>query len=136
MFQFGVATSGCRTNRAQSCSWSEARGSCSVLGIIAREGALFTDAYGHATGQFGTNHLGDRDAHLPTVHGFDEYLGNLYHMVNVRADPYEKAPTEAGMYIRWYGENIWLFVPVQQKLKAFLLTIPEFPFQVNVPWSP
>ena len=41
-------------------------------------------------------------------------------IVNLRADPYEKAPHESGMYIRWYADNIWLFVPVQQKLKAFL----------------
>jgi len=222
---------------------------------------------GYATGQFGKNHLGDQDKHLPTVHGFDEFLGNLYHLnaeeepetycttweggfrvpmlvrwpgvikpgtvvndifsqedwlptllaaagepdivekvakgyaangktwkvhldgynflpyfkgeskkgpreeifyfgqggdlnairwndwkvsfateigniatavrdvpgwpeiVNLRADPFEKGPRESGMYIRWYGDNIWLFVPVQQKLKAFLVTIPQFPFQ-------
>jgi arylsulfatase len=50
-------------------------------------------------------------------------------IVNLRADPYEKAPRESGMYIRWYADNIWLFVPVQQKLKAFLTTLPEYPFQ-------
>jgi arylsulfatase A-like enzyme len=35
---------------------------------------------GYATGQFGKNHLGDRNEHLPTVHGFDEFYGNLYHL--------------------------------------------------------
>ena len=35
---------------------------------------------GYATGQFGKNHLGDRDEFLPTNHGFDEFFGNLYHM--------------------------------------------------------
>ena len=50
-------------------------------------------------------------------------------IVNLRADPYEKAPHESGMYMRWYADNIWLFVPVQQKLKAFLTTLPEYPFQ-------
>ena len=35
---------------------------------------------GYRTGQFGKNHLGDRNAHLPTVHGFDEFFGNLYHL--------------------------------------------------------
>jgi sulfatase-like protein len=34
---------------------------------------------GYATGQFGKNHLGDRNEFLPTVHGFDEFFGNLYH---------------------------------------------------------
>ena len=41
---------------------------------------------GYATGQFGKNHLGDRDTHLPTVHGFDEFLGNLYHL-NAEEEP-------------------------------------------------
>jgi arylsulfatase len=50
-------------------------------------------------------------------------------IVNLRADPYERAPGESGMYIRWYADNIWLFVPVQEKLKAFLTTLPEYPFQ-------
>jgi arylsulfatase len=50
-------------------------------------------------------------------------------IINLRADPYEKAPHESGMYIRWYADNIWLFVPVQEKLKAFLTTLPEYPFQ-------
>lgn len=35
---------------------------------------------GYATGHFGKNHLGDRNEHLPTVHGFDEFYGNLYHL--------------------------------------------------------
>src|SRR5215468_10147304 len=35
---------------------------------------------GYATGQFGKNHLGDRNEFLPTVHGFDEWFGNLYHL--------------------------------------------------------
>jgi arylsulfatase len=35
---------------------------------------------GYATGQFGKNHLGDRNEFLPTVHGFDEFYGNLYHL--------------------------------------------------------
>jgi arylsulfatase len=41
---------------------------------------------GYATGQFGKNHLGDRNEMLPTVHGFDEWLGNLYHL-NAEEEP-------------------------------------------------
>ena len=41
---------------------------------------------GYATGQFGKNHLGDRDEHLPTNHGFDEFYGNLYHL-NAEDEP-------------------------------------------------
>jgi arylsulfatase len=43
-------------------------------------------AYGYTTGQFGKNHLGDKDEHLPTNHGFDEFLGNLYHL-NAEEEP-------------------------------------------------
>lgn len=50
-------------------------------------------------------------------------------IINLRADPFEKAPHESGLYLRWYADNIWLFVPVQQKLKDFLTTLPEYPFQ-------
>jgi arylsulfatase A-like enzyme len=41
---------------------------------------------GYATGQFGKNHLGDRDEYLPTAHGFDEFFGNLYHL-NAEQEP-------------------------------------------------
>jgi arylsulfatase len=41
---------------------------------------------GYATGQFGKNHLGDQDQHLPTNHGFDEFYGNLYHL-NAEEEP-------------------------------------------------
>ncbi len=41
---------------------------------------------GYATGQFGKNHLGDQDQHLPTNHGFDEFFGNLYHL-NAEEEP-------------------------------------------------
>ncbi|WP_425090234.1 arylsulfatase [Tropicimonas sp. S265A] len=43
-------------------------------------------AEGYATGQFGKNHLGDRDEMLPTNHGFDEFFGNLYHL-NAEEEP-------------------------------------------------
>ena len=43
---------------------------------------------GYRTGQFGKNHLGDRDEHLPTMHGFDEFFGNLYHL-NAEEEPEE-----------------------------------------------
>jgi arylsulfatase len=43
-------------------------------------------AEGYVTGQFGKNHLGDKDEHLPTNHGFDEFFGNLYHL-NAEEEP-------------------------------------------------
>jgi arylsulfatase len=60
----------------------------------AQEGWQMTDvtmatilkSLGYATGQFGKNHQGDRDQHLPTMHGFDEFFGNLYHL-NAEEEP-------------------------------------------------
>ena len=60
----------------------------------AKEGWQKTDvtiatvlkSLGYATGQFGKNHQGDRDEHLPTNHGFDEFFGNLYHL-NAEEEP-------------------------------------------------
>jgi arylsulfatase len=48
--------------------------------------ATVMKSLGYATGQFGKNHQGDRDEHLPTMHGFDEFLGNLYHL-NAEEEP-------------------------------------------------
>ena len=48
--------------------------------------AVLLKAQGYATGQFGKNHLGDKDEHLPTNHGFDEFFGNLYHL-NAEEEP-------------------------------------------------
>jgi arylsulfatase len=58
------------------------------LGIKARDVTIaqLLKAQGYATGQFGKNHLGDRDDMLPTNHGFDEFYGNLYHL-NAEEEP-------------------------------------------------
>jgi arylsulfatase len=51
-------------------------------------------------------------------------------LVNLRADPYEKGPNEADLgYLRWYGDNLWAFVPAQNYIKQFMATIPGYPFQ-------
>lgn len=53
----------------------------SPIGLDARDPTLaeVLKPLGYRCGQFGKNHLGDRNEHLPTVHGFDEFYGNLYH---------------------------------------------------------
>jgi arylsulfatase A-like enzyme len=58
------------------------------LGIKPRDVTIaqLLKAQGYATGQFGKNHLGDRDEMLPTNHGFDEFYGNLYHL-NAEEEP-------------------------------------------------
>jgi arylsulfatase A-like enzyme len=60
----------------------------SKIGLSAEDPtvAQFMKGLGYATGQFGKNHLGDRNEHLPTVHGFDEFFGNLYHL-NAEQEP-------------------------------------------------
>jgi arylsulfatase len=59
-----------------------------TLGLGAEDPSVgdFMKGFGYATGQFGKNHLGDRNEHLPTVHGFDEFFGNLYHL-NAEEEP-------------------------------------------------
>jgi arylsulfatase A-like enzyme len=58
------------------------------VGLQARDVTIaeLLKNHGYATGQFGKNHLGDRNEYLPTVHGFDEFFGNLYHL-NAEEDP-------------------------------------------------
>ncbi|WP_201750066.1 arylsulfatase [Tautonia marina] len=73
------------------------------LGLQAEDPSIATllKAQGYATGQFGKNHLGDRNAYLPTVHGFDEFYGNLYHL-NAEEEPehpdYPKDPAFRAKY--------------------------------------
>jgi arylsulfatase len=57
-------------------------------GMMAADPTIATllRAQGYVTGQFGKNHLGDRDSMLPTAHGFDEFFGNLYHL-NAEEEP-------------------------------------------------
>ena len=66
------------------------------MGLRAEDPTIATalKEHGYATGQFGKNHLGDRDEFLPTAHGFDEFFGNLYHL-NAEEEPeHEDYPSE------------------------------------------
>jgi arylsulfatase len=56
---------------------------------------------GYATGQFGKNHLGDRNEFLPTVHGFDEFYGNLYHLKRESRGPRPAKPGVQKKVARW-----------------------------------
>jgi arylsulfatase len=61
---------------------------------------------GYNTGQFGKNHLGDRNEHLPTVHGFDEFYGNLYHL-NTEEEPFlETWPDDPGFNYRYRPRGV------------------------------
>ncbi|MCB1079078.1 MAG: arylsulfatase, partial [Verrucomicrobiae bacterium] len=86
----------CTAGRAAFISGSvPVRSGMTKVGLPgAKEGWQETDvtvatvlkSQGYATGQFGKNHQGDRDEHLPTNHGFDEFMGNLYHL-NAEEEP-------------------------------------------------
>jgi len=90
------AQQSCTAGRAAFISGSApVRSGMTKVGMPgAKEGWQKTDvtmatvlkAQGYATGQFGKNHQGDRDEHLPTMHGFDEFLGSLYHL-NAEEEP-------------------------------------------------
>jgi len=94
----------CTAGRAAFLSGSvPVRSGMTKVGLpSAKEGWQKTDvtiatvmkSLGYATGQFGKNHQGDRDEHLPTMHGFDEFMGNLYHL-NAEEEPEnEDYPTD------------------------------------------
>lgn len=64
--------------------------------------ATVLKAQGYATGQFGKNHQGDRDEHLPTANGFDEFLGNLYHL-NAEEEPENRDYPKDPQFRRRFG---------------------------------
>src|SRR3979411_1516955 len=68
----------------------------SPIGIPAEAGTIATalKALGYATGQFGKNHLGDKNEFLPTVHGFDEFFGYLYHLDAMEDPSHPNYPPE------------------------------------------
>jgi arylsulfatase len=58
--------------------------------------------HGYASGQFGKNHLGDKNEFLPTVHGFDEFFGNLYHL-NAEEEPEQRTYPRDPKYREMFG---------------------------------
>jgi arylsulfatase len=54
-------------------------------------------------------------------------------VVDLRADPFERAMEESDMYFRWYGDKMWTFVPVQAVVARFLSTFKEFPQRQELP---
>jgi arylsulfatase len=97
------------------------------VGLQARDVTMAAalKAQGYATGQFGKNHLGDRDEFLPTRHGFDEFFGNLYHL-NAEEEPerpywpkddvaYTKANSPRGVLRSFAGGKIEDTGPLNKK---------------------
>jgi arylsulfatase A-like enzyme len=80
----------------------------SPVGLDQREPTLakLLKEQGYRTGQFGKNHLGDRNEHLPTVNGFDEFYGNLYHL-NTEEEPQLRMwPRDAGFDARYRPRGV------------------------------
>jgi len=80
----------------------------SPIGIDKRDPTLaeVLRERGYRSGQFGKNHLGDRNEHLPTVHGFDEFYGNLYHL-NSEEEPFlGEWPRDAGFDQRYRPRGV------------------------------
>ncbi len=74
----------------------------STVGLQAEDPTIaqMLKPLGYATGQFGKNHLGDRDEYLPTLHGFDEFFGNLYHL-NAEEEPEHPDFPDTATYPQW-----------------------------------
>jgi len=80
----------------------------SPIGLDGRDPTLaeVLKPLGYRCGQFGKNHLGDRNEHLPTVHGFDEFYGNLYHL-NTEEEPFLASwPEDAGFDARYRPRGV------------------------------
>src|SRR6201986_2979994 len=78
------------------------------LGLQAEDATIaeMLKPLGYATGQFGKNHLGDKNEFLPTVHGFDEFFGNLYH-INAEEDPEDfNYPRDPGFQQRFNPRGV------------------------------
>lgn len=92
-------------------------------GLQARDVTIaqLLKAQGYTTGQFGKNHLGDRDEHLPTAHGFDEFFGSLYHL-NAEEEPenpdYFKDPAMRKKYGTRGVIHAWANADGTQKIES------------------
>jgi arylsulfatase len=82
---------------------------------------------GYATGQFGENHLGDRNEFLPTVHGFDEFLGNLYHL-NAEEEPEDFNYPRAPKFAELFGPRGVLRCKASRAPPEFRCSSPDRPF--------
>lgn len=57
-------------------------------------------------------------------------------ITNLRMDPYEKASEEGGGYLEWYGQQMWILVPIQQQIKNFFADFTDFPYQAGSTLNP
>jgi len=72
--------------------------------------ATILKSMGYATGQFGKNHLGDKNEFLPCVHGFDEFFGYLYHLDAMEDPAHPNYPQNLSVEYRWSAQHGALLV--------------------------
>ncbi|GAD88639.1 putative sulfatase [Vibrio halioticoli NBRC 102217] len=89
--------------------------------------------YFSANGELNAIRWEDWKLHFATLEGnitdAVRFESNWPKIIHLRADPFEKAPHESGMYLRWMADNMWLFVPVQDELGKFFVTLDQYPRQ-------
>jgi arylsulfatase len=83
-----------------------------ALGLQAEDPTIaeLLKPHGYVTGQFGKNHLGDRDEFLPSNHGFDEFFGNLYHL-NAEEEPEDPDYPKDGVCMAAPRPVLWMKSP-------------------------
>ena len=96
--------------------------------------------YFTANGELNAVRWNDWKLHFATLEGnitdAVRFSPNWPKIIHLRADPFEKAPHESGMYLRWMADNMWLFVPIQDVLGDFFKTLPDYPMQQGQMMNP
>ncbi|MGR5158077.1 arylsulfatase [Vibrio owensii] len=96
--------------------------------------------YFTANGELNAVRWNDWKLHFATLEGnitdAVRFSPNWPKIIHLRADPFEKAPHESGMYLRWMADNMWLFVPIQDVLGEFFKTLPDYPMQQGQMMNP
>lgn len=96
--------------------------------------------YFTANGELNAVRWNDWKLHFATLEGnitdAVRFAPNWPKIIHLRADPFEKAPHESGMYLRWMADNMWLFVPIQDVLGEFFKTLPDYPMQQGQMMNP
>ncbi len=99
------------------------------------EGARDTIFYFDQPGNLNTFRVNDWKAHFAYLEGAINtavrFAPAWPRLVNLKADPYEKAHLESEMYLRWYVPNMWIFMSIETRIKEFLGSIPDYPFQAG-----
>ncbi|BDD02393.1 arylsulfatase (plasmid) [Persicobacter psychrovividus] len=97
------------------------------------KGPRETIFYFSANGELNAVRWGDFKATFATMEGdistTQRLTPNWPIITHLRADPYETMDKESSMYLKWYADNMWLFVPIQEKIADFMGSIPDYPFQ-------